>query len=113
MKFFESLKNYFAIFGLNSYQSIQSHSFNDRNKTALLFFIISSTVSFVFLFHSASSFKDYTDAVNMTAIKILGTLVMAISIWKLMESFKFAETFESIVKKSEYTVISKISIEYS
>lgn len=99
MKLFQSIQNSFAHMGINSDQSIQSHSFNIKNVISILLHITSVISTILYLLKVADSFGDYTNA----AFSISGVTVSGLGavnvIWTMKKWFNVMNDFEKIINK--------------
>lgn len=101
MKLFQSIRNSFALMGINSYQSNQLHPFNKRNVLSILLHFTSVTLTILYLLKVANTFEEYTNA----AFSISGVTIAALGavnvILTMDEWFKVMNNFENIVNKRE------------
>lgn len=99
-KVFQSIQRNFAILGINSYQSKQSHSFNVRNVMVLLIFGLSLISGCVSVAH-ANTFKEYINAFHIAVTVAFGGLTFVIVICQMKILFQFIDSFEEEVNKSK------------
>lgn len=102
IKVLQSTHRNFSILGIGIQQSNESSQFNQRNLSALFILGLASVSCYVQLFHVASNFQEYTDAVYM-AVSTTGTAAeLVIFTWKMRPLFGIVTNLESIVNASEF-----------
>lgn len=102
MTIFELIKNDFAIVGIESHKSIQSHSiFSTRN---LIFSFLNAYEVIAVLLHifcDDNTFREYIDSAYRCSGMSLTALLLGYFIWKAQNIFEFINDFEESVQQSE------------
>lgn len=92
MKIFISIRQSFAIVGFDP----NRRPFNRIVKFFCVSFVIILTISFIFLFNDASTFKEFTDtAYTMSSIGLMA-FVYVVGITKIAEIHKLLDDFERV-----------------
>lgn len=104
MKILQSTQWNLLILGIGIQQSNEKYRFNIRNSLALLILGLASISCYVQLFHVASNFKEYTDAVYMS-VSTTGTAAeLVIVLWKMRPIFETVANIELIVNTSKFSI---------
>lgn len=98
MKFFKSIKQHFAIVGINSFQSIQKRRFNSRNVFVIS---INLTQAILYVFYEATSFREYVMSVFVFSTLIVVNIAFPAFIWKMPKVFELMNNFEKTINKSK------------
>lgn len=110
MKIFETIRNYFAIVGITSQQSIQSHPFNRRNSLCLFVFGMGISLTFAYQFRRIESFQEFTDCFyEISTISVCG-IGFASFIWEMVELFEFIDRLDDFVNKSKLEILSILNV---
>lgn len=104
MAVLQSTQRNFSVLGIGIRQSNEKCRFNRRNISALFILGLASVSCYVQLFHVASNFQEYTDAVYMT-VSTTGTAAeLVIFMWKMRPIFGIIASLESIVNSSKFSI---------
>lgn len=103
-KVLQSTQRNFSILGIGIQQSNEKYRLNKRNTLALFILGLSSVSCYVQLFHVASNFQEYTDAVYMS-VSTTGTAAELVIVeWKMRPIFESVKRLEIIVNASEFSI---------
>lgn len=99
IRVFQSIQRNFAILGIDSYQTKQSHAFNVRNALVLFIFALSIISGCVSVAH-ASTFKENINAFHIAVTVAFGGLTFVIVMCQMKIMFQFIESVEEEIEKS-------------
>lgn len=100
VKIFQSIQKNFAILGIDSFQSKQTYSFNERNVMVLLIFGLSVISGCVSVAH-ANTFKEYINAFHIAVTVAFGGLTFVIVMCQMKILFRFIDSIEDEFEKSK------------
>lgn len=101
MYIFRSIQKFFAIAGINSYQSLQVHPFNARNLTIFSLFGLFSISNVIYFLYIAANFIEYGDIIFRLSTLTVVAIVYGIFVKKMRKIFEIFDKFERIIDKSE------------
>lgn len=100
MNFFQSIRRYFAVIGVNSAHSMQRHAFvNIRSLTVFILFSIAIGSNCLYLLYVANRFEEYADCVFATCGTIMIAIGSATGIIKMESLFQLITSIETIIQK--------------
>lgn len=97
MKYFQSLRTYMAILGIDSAQK----PFNQKISKIFLLYTVYFALNCVFLVRETNSFRKFIDSMYMTAAAAMVTIFFAITALKMTKIFELIETMEEFSNNSE------------
>lgn len=84
MYIFPSIQKFFAIAGINSYQSLQVHPFNARNLTIFSLFGLFSISNVIYFLYIAANFIEYGDIIfRLSTLTVV--VVNRCSLWNICQ----------------------------
>lgn len=97
MKYFQAVQKHLTILGIDAAQ----RPFNQKTIIIFLLYALNSTFIFVFLVNETISFREYIDAIYMTAASIAINIHFTFVAIKMEKLFAFFGTMEDIIENSE------------
>lgn len=97
MKYFKSLKNHFAVLGIDSAKK----SFNQKIIITPLIYAVNSALTCAFLMHETISFRQFIESIYMSTTTFMIVIFFAIVTFKMTQIFALFGTIEEISENSE------------
>lgn len=101
MKTFDSIREYFAIAGFDSPQSIREDLLKIENILSFLLFSLSAFSSGVYVYYEASNFEEYIDAIYMLSGLTVILFIFINLFWEMPNLYKFIDHLENIIAESK------------
>lgn len=101
LKVFHTVQKNFAFFGIDPYLLTPKKSFNKRILLGFLIQALAAISTFIFIYHEAKSFTQYTQSIYMFSLSIGIILVIVNMTFKLQELLMLYKGAESIANTSE------------
>ena len=101
MLIFRSIQKYFAIAGINSYQSLQVHPFNTRNLIIFSIYGLCTVSNVIYFLYVANNFTEYADIIYRISTLTMCAVIYAILVSKMDKIFEIFDTLESVIDKSK------------
>lgn len=99
MKYFQSVLKHLTILGIDATQ----RPLNQKIIMIFLLYALNSTLIVVFLVNETISFREYIDAIYMTAASIAINIHFTFVAIKMEKLFAFFGTMQEIIENSEST----------
>lgn len=101
MKIFQAIRQNFLVLGINPYPTTLKNPFIANIVITLLGSVFSTTSYFLWLFHMATTFNEYVNAMFYIFGAIIITVGFSILVWKMKKWFRFIENLEIFINESK------------
>ena len=102
MILFDTVKSHFTVMGVNSVQAKRKNPLNFKNVTVILMTSIEGTLSGIFVFCEANSFREYVESIFVFSTIFIVNIVFLHFIWNMSKVFELMNNIEKTVNKSKY-----------
>lgn len=102
IKIFQTVREYFAIIGINRVLVDQPYPFNRRIFLGFLMFGLAITSLFTFIISQAKTFWEFAQSIYTCSAVILGICCLFILVFRVHILFKFIASFENVINTSEW-----------
>lgn len=102
MKIFQIFQNNVLLLGISRYYSNQKYLLNRRNMSILVIHGAAIASNFVYLYHVATTFNEYADAVYICVAKVDTAAILVIFIMRMRKIFDCLNRLENITNDSEF-----------
>lgn len=101
MEIFRQFQKNIAIMGIDSRSAAQNIPLNARNFSALILLALPIGLQCVYLNKVASIFQEYIEFIKIIIAMWTGTTAFAAIIWNMSKLFRYIDSLEATINKSE------------
>lgn len=102
MEIFQSIKQKFAILGIDRNQLTENSNINVKNVLSLFLHTFFTIENLFYLARVANNVREYADGIFATSAALVCAACMLIIVWTMPKWFKLIDNLEEIINCSEH-----------